>query len=41
MTKILIKLLSGLSDNQTAEQRICNYGDNYYGDQVCTFKPSK
>lgn len=38
MTDLIIKLLTGLSDKKAEQQTVCNYSDNYYGDQVCTPK---
>lgn len=42
MTNLLIKLLTGTTPQQAkqkAEQEtVCNYSNNYYGDQVCTLK---
>lgn len=44
MTNLLIKLLTGLNEDknqakakvQAEQATVCNYSDNYYGDQVCT-----
>ncbi len=48
MANLLIKLLTGLNQDknqdkaQTEQATVCNYSDNYYGDQVCTIeKPEK
>lgn len=38
MTNLIIKLLTGLSDKEAKQKTVCNYSDNYYGDQVCTLK---
>lgn len=38
MTNLIIKLLSTIADKQPEQATVCNYSDNYYGDQVCTPK---
>ena len=33
--KQIINIISNKRDSAVQQDVICNYGDNYYGDQVC------
>lgn len=39
MTNLLFKLLTGSNESknqaQAEQHTVCNYSNNYYGDQVC------
>ncbi len=40
MSQLIKKFVTSRSNNTTRTQvPVCNYNDNYYGDQVCTFTP--